>query len=80
MSLLRIGRIMNSEPSEQAEIISLEDYKLRRVEALRKRHRLSIVKALKTYNGQGHCDRHNIYYRILGSDDRCPECAKKGGI
>jgi hypothetical protein len=66
--------------NNDAEVISLEEYKLRRIEALKKRHRLSIVKALDSHGGQGHCDKHNIYYRILGSDDRCPECAKEGGI
>ena len=71
---------MNSEFDIPGEVISLEDYKKRRVETLKKRLRLHLVKSLKTYDGQGHCDRHNIYYRILGSDDRCPECAKEGGI
>ena len=39
---------MNSEYKDsEAEIISLEDYKKRRIENLKKRHRIAVVKAIK---------------------------------
>ena len=52
MNPLRIGLTMNSESDIPGEVISLEDYKKRRVETLKKRLRLHLVKSLVKHTNE----------------------------
>lgn len=37
------------EQDQEAEIISLKDYKKRRIETLKKKHKITLVKAIKEH-------------------------------